>query len=43
VPVEHGIAGVARRSWLTTVSRDGGGGLAVVPSGEEAKGRNAAV
>jgi hypothetical protein len=31
--------GVGRRRWLTTVSRDGGGGLAAVPSGEEAEGR----
>jgi hypothetical protein len=41
VPVEHGIAGMGWRRWLTTVSRDDGGGLAVVPSGEEAEGRNA--
>jgi hypothetical protein len=40
VPVEHGIAGVGRRRSLTMVSRDGGEGLAVVPSGEE-EGRNA--
>jgi hypothetical protein len=41
VPVGHGIAGVGRQRWLMTVSRDGGGGLAAVPSGEEGEGRNA--
>jgi hypothetical protein len=40
VLVEHGIVGAARRRWLTAVSRDGGGGLAAVLSGEEAEGRN---
>jgi hypothetical protein len=38
VLVEHGIAGVGRRRWLTTVSRDGGGGLAAVLSREEVEG-----
>jgi hypothetical protein len=37
VPVEHGIVGVGRRRWLTTVSRAGGGAVATVPSGEEAE------
>jgi hypothetical protein len=31
----------AAEVWLMTVSRDGGEGLAVVPSGEEEEGRNA--
>jgi hypothetical protein len=39
VLVEHEIVGVGWRKWLTTMSRDGGGGLAAVPSGEEAEER----
>jgi hypothetical protein len=31
----------AAEVWLTAVSRDGGGGLAAVPSGEEEEGLNA--
>jgi hypothetical protein len=41
VPMEHGIAGVGRRRWLTVVRRDCGGGLATVPGGEEEEGENA--
>jgi hypothetical protein len=33
--------GVGRWRWRTTVSRDGGRGLAAVPSGEEEEGQNA--
>jgi hypothetical protein len=43
VPVEHEIAGVGRRRWLTVVRRDCGGGLAAVPSEEEEEGRNLGV
>jgi hypothetical protein len=38
VPVEHGIVGVGRRRWLTTVSRDGAGGLAAVPEQRRSRG-----
>jgi hypothetical protein len=39
--MEHGIAGVGQRRWLTAVRRDCGGGPAAVLSGEEEEGENA--